>query len=305
MKLSHYTDERGLVGIVRSQSFWAREFSALNDTSEFVYAIPALCEEALVQSLSLIPTDLHNELNGPEAVRSALLEGIESFKEQIKNSDGYGSLYVMFFARGGDDLEDKQGILALWDRYTQSNGYCLQFNKEVIHNLVENESIRYSYAFILTAPITYGDGRGSPEFLALVDQLSLRAVRSLFLKSRDPRLATPNLQRIQPETAYLLELLRFLGTHKHPAFEDEREIRIFACPVNITEGRIFTGPAMPKTICSHKTLGRYIALGANLLPGAIPDTILSGPKGKLMPQPMLDALYPAWPKIRKSTIPLR
>jgi hypothetical protein len=48
MKISHYTSEHGLVGIVRSQSLWATDFSALNDTTEFAYAMSAILEEVVV-----------------------------------------------------------------------------------------------------------------------------------------------------------------------------------------------------------------------------------------------------------------
>ena len=99
--LSHYTKEPGLIGIVRSQGLWAREFSTLNDKVEFVYALPALCEEARSTILSIIPSDLHGEVNGSEAVRVAMSEGLDIFRKQLGGTDGYGSLYITSFAREG------------------------------------------------------------------------------------------------------------------------------------------------------------------------------------------------------------
>jgi len=308
MKLSHYTDERGLFGIVRSQSLRATDFLALNDEKEFVYAAQALWEVALEQTLAKIPADLNNLTKNLEHLRSVIPDSIGTLKKQIEEGDGYGSLYVTCFARGRNDDQDERGILTLWHRYGGYEGYCLQFNIEDIRSIITHESTYHSYARIELAEVIYGVDREGSHFKELVEQMSLRLLKRFFLETKDLRF-THDLEKIGPESSFLQKLVSFCGKHKDPAFEDEREIRIFACPVNATEGRIFTGLATPKTIyrAQHGAWhgARYVVFGETVLPGAIPQRILIGPKGKLLPDRQLDALYPRPPVIDKSDIPIR
>jgi hypothetical protein len=304
MKLSHYTNERGLCGIVRSQSLRATDFLALNDETEFVYATQALWEEALEKTLPKIPADLRNTTKNLDHLRSLIPDSIETLKKQIEEGDGYGSLYVTSFARGRNDDQDERGILTLWQRYGDYEGYCLQFKIEDIRRIVTHERTYYSYAWIELAEVIYGVDRGNFQFKELVEQTSLRLLRHLFYETKDRRF-TYGLEKIRPDSSFLQELVSFCGKHKDPAFEDEREMRIFVCPVNATEGRIFTGLATPKTIYQPRHGARYVVFGETVLPGAIPQRIIIGPKGKLLPDWKLDALYPRPPVIEKADIPIR
>jgi hypothetical protein len=304
MKLSHYTDERGLFGIVRSQSLRATDFLALNDKKEFVYALQALWESALEQTLQKIPADLSETTKNLDLLRSRMPDFIESLKKQVEESDGYGSLYITCFARGRNDDEDQRGILTLWHRYTKDKGYCLQFKTEEIQRIVTYESERHSYAWIELAEVIYGVNREALQFKELVDQLSLRLLRGLYFETKDRRF-TSDLERIRPENSFVQKLVSFCGKHKDPAFVDEREMRIFVCPVNTTEGRTFTGFAMPKDIYRPRRGPRYVVFGETVLPGAIAERILIGPKAEPLSDEKLDALYPRPPVIEKSDIPIR
>jgi hypothetical protein len=304
MKLSHYTDERGLFGIVRSKSLRATDFLALMDKSEFVYAVQALWDSALEQTLKKIPADLTETTRSLDHLRSRMPYSIESLKKQVEEGDGYGSLYVTCFARGRNDDEDERGILTLWHRYTKDRGYCLQFKLEDIRRIVDHESERHSYASIELSEVIYGVNLEDSQFKELVEQLSLRMLRNLYFETKDLRFTT-DLERIRPENSFLQKLVSFCGKHKDPAFVDEREIRIFACPVDATEARIFTGLTMVKTICRPRHGPRYVILGETVLPGAVPDRILIGPKAEPLSDEMLGALYPRPPVIKKSDIPIR
>jgi hypothetical protein len=304
MKLSHYTSYGGLVGIVRSQSLWATEFLGVNDTTEFVYGLSAIWNEALAQALPKIPADLLNPSKGLDHLRSLVPDYVATLKKQVEESDGYGSLYVTSFARARGDDENERGILTLWDRYTRNEGFCLQFDREDLQRLVSSESTRHSYGWLQMAEVVYGIDREDYEFRELSDQMSLRTLRALYFETRDLRL-TKDLERIGPESTFLQRLVSFCLKHKDPAFQDEREIRIFACPVNVTQGRVFTGLAVPKTIYRPRQGARYVILGEHLLPGVKPERVLIGPRTKLLSEWELDALYPPPPVFRKSNIPIR
>jgi hypothetical protein len=304
VKLSHYTTERGLIGIVRSQSLRATDFLALNDQTEFTYATQALWEEALEQTLPKIPPDLRNTSKNLDYIRSLIPDSIRTLKKQVEESDGYGSFYVTSFARGRNDDEEERGILSLWHRYGDCEGYCLQFKIEDIRRIVNHERTCHSYAWIELAEVIYEVDRGSSHFKELVEQISLRLLKHLYFETNDLRF-TRDLEKIRPDSSFMQELVSFCGKHKDPAFGDEREMRIFVCPMNATEGRIFTGLATPKTIYRPRHGARYVVFGEDALPGAIPKRIVIGPKGKLLPDWKLDALYPRLPVIEKSDIPIR
>lgn len=303
--LSHYTSEAGLIGIVRSQTLWATEFLSLNDDSEFVYALRALYEKALADCFAAIPTDLRDPAKSDAELAAIPGQIIAALKEQIRTSDGYGSLYVVSFARGRNDDEDARGILSLWARYTDNCGYCLQFDEADIRSLLDHELLHGSFASLSLAEVTYGIDTNEREFRALAEQLTLRLRDYLFHAHGDTRLA-PDVQRLKPDSVFAKALLEFCATHKDPAFGDEREIRIFAYPVNVTAARPFAGFSRPKPIGhrGNRANGpRHLVLGENLLPGFIPWRLLGAPKADLPPW-KLQALYPAMPGYQRSTIPL-
>jgi hypothetical protein len=74
------------------------------------------------------------------------------------------------------------------------------------------------------------------------------------------------------------KLFHFCGTHKHPSWEDEREFRILAYPINQAEARVFTGIAHIKAIRESPTRKKYIDLGDSWRPGIEPERIIIGPK---------------------------
>ena len=303
MKLSHYTSQRGLIGIVRSQGLWATNFLALNDQSEFTYGLTAIWEEAIQRALPRIPDNLRDPSKNIDHLRTLLADYVETFKKQVQESDGYGSLFVTSFARARDEDEDERGILTLWDRYTQNKGYCLQFNLQNIRSIVSYEGNNHTFGWFEATDVVYGIDVQDHFFLDLSEQMALRALRALYFETRDPRFMKED-DKIEPESSFIQKLVSFCGKHKDRAFQDEREFRIFACPANVTDGRIFTGPAIPKNIYRPRRGPRYIVIGEDILPGVVPDRILIGPKAE-DPSNWVHDLYPAPPTFKKSTIPIQ
>ncbi len=211
--LSHYTSERSLIGIVRSQSMWATDFLALNDSMEFIYALSAIYEEAHVLTLSKIPDEARVQMHNQLKARFQITEYIDALKKQVAESDGYGSIYVTSFARGKNDDEDDRGILTLWDRYTDNEGYCVQFEEQSLRRLVDNEGTRHSYAWIELAEVQYGIDRQGSEFRGLAEQLSLRMLLHLFHETGDQRL-TLDLDKRDADSYFFQKLLSYCGKHK-------------------------------------------------------------------------------------------
>lgn len=303
--LSHYTSEPGLVAIVRSQTLWATEFLSLNDRTEFVYAMSAISEAAYGQLLSRLPDDLRDPTKN-EADITKIVSGLMSqLRTQATHEGGYGSLYVTSFACGRNEDENERGILTLWDRYTQKRGYCLQFDKERLRRLIDNELRRYSYAWIELAEVKYGIDRNAREFRYLVEQMTRRLLHDI-AQERQVYQLLPKPDEIDVDSVFFSRLMSFCGKHKDPSFSDERETRILAYPIDATIPRFLTGLAVSKPVHRRGNGGsgsRYIVLGDSTLPGLTPHRIIIGP-GAAMDARTIHDLYPAPPLVSRSTIPI-
>jgi hypothetical protein len=140
--LSHYTSRAGLEGIAETHSLWGTNFLHANDSSEFLYAWRILMQDGAREALKHIP----NSQKRPdydmeaEALRLETLLG-----DSMKSGDGYGQLYMTSFARSATEDQERRGILTLWDRYTQHEGYCLQFDRDDLEHMMRLDSWRSNY----------------------------------------------------------------------------------------------------------------------------------------------------------------
>lgn len=139
------------------------------------------------QLAEMISDDLRdNPKNQRPISMSAYLDEIKS---QVRSGDGYGSIYIISFARGRDPDEDKRGILTLWDRYTNNKGYCLQFDEDSVNNMIRYERGEHTYAWIELVEVTYNIDRHGSEFGWLAEQFSLRLLEYMYRSTHDSRLA--------------------------------------------------------------------------------------------------------------------
>jgi len=96
--LFHYTDQRGLFGILRDRAIWASELGYSNDASEVMYG------------LGRIAGKLKDRLGTDSALRIPFLN---LFPDRVTNMP-----YVASFSEVPDDLSQWRGY----------GGYCLGFN---------------------------------------------------------------------------------------------------------------------------------------------------------------------------------
>lgn len=301
--LSHYTNERALIGICRSQCLWATNFLSLNDEAEFFYALSALQKGAFDLLRSRIPDGL---IDNTKSIITILNNQIEQLKTQTRTGDGYGDLYIASFAQGRTADENDRGVLTLWDRYTQNKGFCLQFEREDIANLVQKETMKSSYFWLELCEVKYGIDKNGDDYKQICEQLSMRMQKEVYLRTHDRRLER-GLDNEKPDDYLFRMIMSYCGKHKDPAFIDEREVRILAYPAPKALSQPFLGIVSPKTI--HQSEGsiralKYIALGEHWIPGVVPTRVIVGPKAEL-DHYVLSSLYPSPPTVVKSNIPIR
>lgn len=304
--LSHYTSERGLIGIVRSQSLFATSFLDLNDTSEFFFALSVVVREAVEKALQFVPEEIRGPIRADFDAEKAMGDYVKKIRDNVLESDGYDALYVTSFAAGRNDDENRRGILTLWDRYTAYKGYCLQFDEATIRNKLEREVQTHSYSMIDLVEVKYGVDKSSLEFQELARQFSTILRLQLCHHLNDYRAAPGEAEHVV-EGEFIKRLFHFCATHKDPAFADEREVRVLAFPHGKAFSRPLHGLQTSKTIQRRHNSNkgaRYIIIGDSMLPGFIPKRIVAGPKTSTGAWMGMD-LYPPMPAFDKSDLPVR
>jgi hypothetical protein len=297
--LSHYTSLTGLEGIAKTGTLWATNFTELNDTSEYFYAWEILQRDAIDYIMARIPSDLKRPDANLDAVMS---QTIVAFRNVLRSSSGYGRLYMSSFARAKTEDQERRGILTLWERYTKHEGYCLQFDKSDVERMLNLETMKGNYAAAGLSEVTYGVDKVTPEFKELCFQFGEWLLLKVAQQYRDGRIDL-NYSEQWAESYLIRSLLNYCGTHKDPCYEDEREVRIFVCPIDGADARVFTGIAQRKAIRTAPSGKKYIALGEYWKPGLAPRRIIIGTRANLNVQSIL-AMYDRSPEVARADFPI-
>ena len=299
MLLSHYTSRSGLEGIARTGTLWATNFLMVNDSSEYFYAWGEIQKAAFKYALARLPGDLIQPDVDVEEMTEVLLK---QMRDQLASSDGYGHLYVTWFALAKTPEHEKNGILTLWDRYTELKGYCLQFDKADIERMVHLDSMSRNYAWVALSPATYGVDQDTFTFRELAMQVGEQQLLHVLRETRDGRIPVRHDDH-WPPGLLARNIMDYCGSHKHPSFDDEREFRILAYPLEQADARVFTGIANKKTIHEGPAGKKHLVMGDSWRPGIQPKRIIVGPHADRSIEPVLD-LFTRRPDVSVCTIPI-
>jgi len=186
--LYHYTDQKGLLGIIKTKEIWASHHQCLNDTQEFLHAKSVIRDEIVKRCGSANPESRVSL----EAMRAAL--------------DGPGmeevNLYVASFSEDGDSLPQ-------WRAYGQVSGFALGFNGQ---QLVLPEEFRF-------ARCIYDPKEQCEVAKAIVSEVEDKLAQMASVGAAD---------RINVWGLTLLTIHQFALIFKHEKFQGEKEWRIFS-----------------------------------------------------------------------------
>jgi hypothetical protein len=110
--LFHYTNEAGLIGILRTRALWASDARRLNDKMEITYA-EKLIRETLDSEIPNVPPEFRRWLG--------------AFKFVVDAVASRQRMFVASFCERGDHLGQ-------WRGYAGA-GYCLRFRGSALENL--------------------------------------------------------------------------------------------------------------------------------------------------------------------------
>lgn len=211
--LFHYTDSNGLLGILGSHKLWASHIQYLNDPAELSYAHT---EVELLMKVRLHEAEAAGNLKQVAVIQGVMQTIDERFSgaKDLDPVDG-DTPYVVSFSKEGDDL-------GMWRSYAGAVGYAIGFDtQKLLEGQSKDEESEHSWEdpFFncgLTAelvPVSYGTSRVA----AVADEL-LAAERCLdeYGGYRDATL---------------------FGGIKHPAYREEKEVRLIASPSGCLEAQ--------------------------------------------------------------------
>jgi hypothetical protein len=218
--LYHYTDQKGLDGILESGCMWATHYRFLNDSSErkIGFGIYSKAVEKVVNSKkNLFP------------------EGPDKWNEVLSNYFDLTDAYTVSFSKDRDDENIGQAgdRLSQWRGYTSgTQGFCLGFINQSIAERASNlpgdlglfgqlENCNYSEIDMASKIEIYTN-----ELFKEMEQINDRYFAS------HPH--EKNFQIIEHEgikvsiRKYASNMLLQCSIYKHPGFEEENEARLIA-----------------------------------------------------------------------------
>ncbi len=245
-KLFHYTRLSALQAILTSGVLWATHYRWLNDLTEFslaqdtvAEAIHGRCKEELERFVRKRPVLANRMRKEPGGIEAVIKQDTQVLPKAITTiADRMTPMHVTSFSAHEEPHQTLGGILTLWRAYGGNAGVALRFDTQrLLDSLVNLKKHQLFHALYLSR-VTYGDC--DPRFVAKLDGLA--GLAEIYVKVAKGLINKTTLEDVlassHEETAkYMVTSI----THKHIAFEDEREIRLVAAP--ITESKSGVGIA--------------------------------------------------------------
>jgi len=207
--LYHYTDARGLEGIISTQQIWLTHYRHLNDPSELEF--------------------------GMTIARKVLAEVGESYGPKVKifcdmvadlfSSDNMQSvfdIYVGSFSQESDDLRQ-------WQVYAgNGRGFALGLAPHLFA-VEEMKPDQKPHENLFVAPVYYGEDAGRLHHLPAIESAARIVAETVGRKAKLMRDANKGMPFFDEMGKCLIaaELLLNSLTLKHGAYGHEREVRLF------------------------------------------------------------------------------
>ncbi|WP_417234752.1 DUF2971 domain-containing protein [Arthrobacter sp.] len=208
----HYTDAAGLLGIVHSHQLWASSAPVLNDKEELRYGIHVI-------QLAI------DELETEQAIP---LSSCQRWRE-ITESDLFTSVVEDSFILSTSSDDD---LLSQWRGYAGGTGFSLGLNNRNLFPLRnENGHRKTSFPSLTTPgwlPVVYEPSKQIEIAKSVLKRSSKTDMEVLWdtTVNQVPALsAGPEFTEHLERGMDIMRLQRLTACLKHPAFQDEREVR--------------------------------------------------------------------------------
>lgn len=200
--LYHYTNQKGLLGILSSNSLWLTNIHYLNDSKEFKYTFQTFQNRFN-----------YNYLDTDDDKFAFYL------RELGKNMHHFESTSIFVFS-----LSQEGDLLSQWRAYGSSfNGYSIKFNSEKL----KKHSINKGYSLIQCK-------YKSDENNEIIDNLFQKYCS--YYEKNNKILESQDMKKIFKE--FYIDLLNIAPLIKNSYFHEEREWRIITNPLDVDNNLI-------------------------------------------------------------------
>ena len=236
-ELFHYTNAKGLIGIIESQSIWATHYAYLNDSEEIrhflKHRLPTLLRtivnqylDKLLEKGSIKQSDIDRQ-GGRNEVVDSFIQETQDANEKILLKDALAEPYIASFCTTSGleksvcDQVTQHGLLSQWRGYGHEGGYAIVFDTKQFYELLKDvgEKMKNSmHAFL--ADVVYSSDPDS-KFIEEFEE-DLIVIKDFF----DPHLngGEENLDKIY------FSLMHCACRYKHWGFREENEVRVVVLP---------------------------------------------------------------------------
>ena len=202
----HYTKFSTALLIINSGILRATRFDLLNDTQEINYSKEIIVPKLLERFKGATTEDARHDL--------------DIFYKAMGND-----LYIISFCGKDSKLDHTHhdnGLLSMWRSYGTDGGCAITFKTKNIYDqtIKYRHSIEISSALVMDEAIYEGHNDSDSEYRNRLDRFANNALDLL-----------PNPKDIEPQRRRELyeDFLCLMICSKHPAFFEEREVRIGLC----------------------------------------------------------------------------
>jgi hypothetical protein len=157
----HYTDARGLIGIIGSGAIYATDYRYLNDSTEggeirklllpILEAETAKVTARLVDE-KLLSADFYKE----HSERGHRLQAEGLYRAFARVADKVSPVFVSSFCRHDEGTEIfENGLLSQWRGFASGGGFAIEFDEDGIDTLAKRESEKYAFVGFKTEDVLY------------------------------------------------------------------------------------------------------------------------------------------------------
>ena len=209
----HYTSAAGLLGIVKNRRIWATESNFLNDPSEISFAASNVVKQVAdaVKRLDIVSERRREMRRSLKWIEEAYVDPHSDIQFHEERS------FITSFSYSDDSL-------TLWRNYAGKGGFCIGFNEDKIVSLFNREfppAIEHAGDKELSDGIETNFGLNPT-----ISRVNYGLNPTRQLASKIVSTITKDSFNLEEGRHELGSILRSLATVKHPAYEDEREVRL-------------------------------------------------------------------------------
>jgi hypothetical protein len=205
--LYHYTDRRGLEGIITVQQFWFTHYQHLNDDTELKFGMD-------VAKTTLLEIGARSS-----NVKIFCDMVIDLFSDD--NMSGTFEFYIASFSRNADSPHQ-------WEKYAEHRqGFAIGIAPRLF--AIENKPNRNPHENVFVAPVFYGDSAGRTHHLPAIESAARiveETVRRKAQAMRDINRGMPFFDELG-KMLIASELILNSLTLKHQDWAAEQEVRLF------------------------------------------------------------------------------